>query len=103
MKINDDTITEILSPCLKKSDSVLYYCYGIINAKIGSMITADDRNYIIGFTDKKLIIIRLDGEEEPKKSIAISYKQIKYATTSNWLLGFGYTIKMYFDNEFMLE
>ncbi|URZ04442.1 PH domain-containing protein [Clostridium felsineum] len=103
MKINDNTLEEILSQYLNENDSVLYYCYGIINAIIGNMITADDKNYIMGFTDKKFIIVKLNASQEPIKAITVDYKKIKYVKISKWLLNTGFTINVYFSDEFKLE
>ncbi|MCR3761858.1 PH domain-containing protein [Clostridium felsineum] len=103
MKINDNTLEEILSQYLNENDSVLYYCYGIINAIIGNMITADDKSYIMGFTDKKFIIVKLNASQEPIKAITVDYKKIKYVKISKWLLNTGFTINVYFNDEFKLE
>ena len=95
MKINDDTIKELLLPYQEEGEQTPYYCVGVVVATmaeamiLGAATAIANTYYILGFTDRKLIMIRLDGMGKPSEGGTIQYKDIKDVKISNWFLGMG--------------
>lgn len=101
MKINDSTIKEILQPFQEDDEQELYYCYGITTVTFGQAMLFGDlispflsKYYILGFTDKKLIMLRIGAFGKPEEAKTIEYKDISNIKISNWFFGLGKKIQI---------
>lgn len=101
MKINDSTMKEVLQPFKEDDEQVMYYCYGLTTATFGQAMLFGDiiaaflsKYYILGFTDKKLIMVRIGMLGKAEETKTIEYKDISNVKISNWFLGLGKKIQI---------
>ena len=100
MKINDNTIKELLIPFQEEGEQTPYYCIGVVVATmaqtmiLGAATSLANTYYILGFTESKLVMIGLDMLGKPSGSAILQYKDIKNVKISNWLLGIGKGIEI---------
>jgi hypothetical protein len=100
MKINDDSIKELLLPFQEQGEKPAYYCYGVITATIGqamllgSLASVVNTYFILGFTDRKLILLRINMLGKLAEKSVISYEKIKTVKVSTWMFGMGKKINI---------
>ncbi|MDP4178803.1 MAG: PH domain-containing protein [Bacillota bacterium] len=95
MKINDDIIKELMLPFQEEGEKEAYYCYGVVTASVGKMMLLGtlasfaNTYYILGFTDRKIIFIRLDMLGKIADKTVVTYDKIKNVKISGWFFGMG--------------
>ena len=98
--MTDNMIKELLLPFQEEGEREPYYCVGVIVATLGQAMilgaatAAANTYYILGFTDRKLIVISLDMLGKPKNSSTIKYQDFKNVKISNWFFGMGKSIEI---------
>ncbi|KHD38589.1 hypothetical protein NL50_03550 [Clostridium acetobutylicum] len=104
MKFNDEKVKEIVIPFMDEDDLASYYCYGIVTATrlqmflLGSFSGLANKQYLLTFTNKKLIMTRMGMSGKLKGSEVIEYTNIKSAKISNLFFVFGKKIKLKFND-----
>lgn len=100
MKIDDNMIKELLLPFQEEGEQNPYYCVGVVVATmaqsmfLGVATAAANTYYILGFTNRKLTMIKLDMMGNPSSSSTIQYKDIKNVKISNWIFGIGKSVRL---------
>lgn len=95
MKINDDIIKELMLAFQEEGEKEAYYCYGVVTATVGELMlfgalsSFANTYYILGFTDRKIILIRLDMLGKIADKTVITYDKIKNVKISGWFFGMG--------------
>lgn len=101
MKIDDSTIKEVLQPFQEEDEQAMYYCYGITTATFGQAMLFGEliapflsKYYILGFTHKKLIMVRIGMLGKPEETKTIEYKDMTNVKISTWFFGLGKKIQI---------
>lgn len=98
--LNDEKIIKYMSEFYEENEREAFYAYGVVEAAIGkgilfgSLASFTNKFILVGFTDRKLIIIGLDTLGEPKTSRCIDYKNFVSAKIRRGLICMGKTIKI---------
>lgn len=100
MKLNDAIMKETLAKYDEENDPVLYRVYGVIMATVGKMMllgslsTLANQFFLVGFSQTRMIMIRLDMLGKPKEPTVIHFSDIQDVRISGWMFGMGKKINI---------
>lgn len=95
MKLNDAILNETFTPYDEANDPVLCQVYGVVTASVGKMLllgslSAMANQYLlVGFSQTRMIMIRLDMLGKPKEPAIIPFSDIRDVQIAGWLFGMG--------------
>lgn len=95
MKLNDAIMKETFAKCDEENDPILYRVYGVIMATVGKMMLLGSLSalanqfFLLGFSQTRMIMIRLDMLGNPKQPTVIHFSDVQNVRISGWMFGMG--------------
>jgi len=84
----------------EENDSILYRFYGVITASfgkvllLGSLSAIANKNFLVGFSKTRMVMIRLDMFGKQKEPVVIYYQYIQNVHIKSWMFGIGKKINI---------